>query len=407
VNELANAIVEGNRRLDEFISTHASEISTAEVRAELGRLRSQTMTSVPESRTAADQAGLPQNIAVGLYRLQRDIETNRKLYDSYVARLGEVQQQANLAMPNSRLMSAAIAPHKPSFPPKRIILGLGIVLGLMFGVGAAMLREHIIGGFATPEQVTAVTGLPVTTVVPQSRQASPHDAILSSPFSEFAESVRRMRLGIENITESKRPVVVVVTSTEPNEGKTTLAIALARASAKSSQRTLLIDCDLRQSSVGRLMKDKSAISLVDLLLTPSMEEEFKHAVKKEEDSGLYLLSSDPAKRHASDVLFASEQFRKFIDTAKAQFDVIVIDSPPIGYVVDASIISRECDAVLYVIRYAVSSQRNVVAGLRQIVSGSRPPALALVLNGTKEVLSGYYYRKNPYGGYYDDPSVST
>jgi capsular exopolysaccharide synthesis family protein len=269
-----------------------------------------------------------------------------------------------------------------------------------------MLREHIVGGFVTPEQVIAVTGFPVTAVLPHTRYDSPHDAILRSPFSEFAESVRRMKLGIENVVGSRHPSIVLVTSTEPNEGKTTLAIALARAAAKSSQRTLLIDCDLRQSSVGRLMKDESPVSLVDLLLAESIERNFETALGREKDSGLYVLSAGPIKRQASDVLFASEQFKKLIDVAKSQFDVIVIDSPPIGYVVDASIISRECDVVLYVVRYATSSQRNVVAGLRQVLSGPRAPAPALVLNGAKEVLGGSYYSKSGYSNYYSDPSES-
>jgi capsular exopolysaccharide synthesis family protein len=403
VNELATAIIDGNQRLDEFIREHNKELGSAEVRTELARLRDEATGIAPEQKAIAEPRAIPQNIAVGLYRLERDVETNRKLYDSYVARLGEVQQQVSLAMPNSRIMSPAIAPDKPSFPPTGIFLGVAVLIGLMLGVGSAVLREHIIGGFVTPEQLAAVTGLPVTAVIPHNNQGNPHDSILEFPFSAFAESIRRMRLGIDNVTEGKHPSVVLVTSTEPSEGKTTLAIALARAMAKSAQRTLLIDCDLRQSSVGRLMKAVSPIHFVDLLLAKSMEEEFTSALAREKDSGLYLLNSESTTRHASDVLLASEQFRKLIDIAKSRFDAIIIDSPPIGYVVDASIISRECDVVLYVIRYAVSSQRSVVAGLRQILSGPRPPVPALVLNGARELLSGHYYRKSTYNNYYSEP----
>jgi capsular exopolysaccharide synthesis family protein len=406
VNELAGAIIEGNQRLDEFVNEHSKEIGRPAVRTELGRLRNDTTGMSPEQSIAAGRDIVPQSIAVDLYRLQRDVETNRKLYDTYVARLGEVQQQVNLAMPNSRIMSPAIAPHKPSFPPSRLLLGLAAIAGLTMGIGAAMLREHIVGGFVTPEQLTAVTSLSVTAVVPHSNQDNPHDSILRSPFSAFAESIRRMRLGIENVTEGKRPSVILVTSTEPDEGKTTLAIALARAIAKSPQRTLLIDCDLRKSSLGRLMKDTSSKNLVDLILAKSMEEQFPTALGREKDSGLYLINADTAKRYASDAMLSSEQFRRLIETARSQFDAIVIDSPPVGYVVDASIISRECDVVLYVVRYAMSSQRDVVAGLRQILSGPRPPIPAVVFNGAKEMLSGYYGRKSSYYNSYTEPSTS-
>jgi capsular exopolysaccharide synthesis family protein len=406
VNELAGAIIEGNQRLDEFGVEHSKELGRSAVLTESDRLRSGTAAPPPEQRIVTGQHVVPQSIAVELYRLQRDVETNRKLYDTYVARLGEVQQQVSLAMPNARIMSPAIPPHKPSFPPARILLGLAAITGLTMGIGAAMLREHIVGGFVTPEQLTAVTNLSVTAVIPHSNQDNPHDSILKSPFSAFAESIRRMRLGIENVTEGKRPSVILVTSTEPDEGKTTLAIALARAIAKSAQRTLLVDCDLRQSSMGRLMKDTSSKNLVDLILAKSMEEQFSMALGREKDSGLYLISADTTMRYASDAMLASEQFRKLIETARSQFDAIVIDSPPVGYVVDASIISRQCDVVLYVVRYAMSSQRNVVAGLRQILSGPRPPVPAVVLNGAKEMLSGYYGQKSSYYHSYTDPSTS-
>lgn len=386
------------------LDARLQELATKEIDA----LREQISANVNRLTAVNEQVDnlvnretLPQSMAVDLYRLQRDAETNRKLYDSYVTRLGEVQQKISLALPNSRLVAPAIVPHEPSFPPTAIILVLAAIAGVALGGGSAMLREHVVGGFASPEQLEAVTGLPVAAVTPHFGESNPHDAILVSPFSAFSESIRRLRIGIENLLNGKYPGVVLVTSTEPNEGKTTLAISLARVMAKSGRRTLLIDCDLRHSSVSRLIQNTSPVKLVELLLSPPAQEEFETTLGRDRDSDVYLISTESTKRHASDVLLASPEFRKLLEMAKLYFDVIIMDSPPIGFVVDANVISRECDVVLYVVRYAGPTQRDVVAGLREMLSGLKPQALLTVLNSAREGWGSYYYGKKRYDHYYE------
>jgi polysaccharide biosynthesis transport protein len=99
---------------------------------------------------------LPKSVATDYYRLQRNAETNRKLYDSYVARLSDVQQKIGLALPSSRLVAPAITPHEPSFPPTALILFLGITLGLGTGICLALFREYLRGGFSFPQQLQEV-----------------------------------------------------------------------------------------------------------------------------------------------------------------------------------------------------------------------------------------------------------
>jgi polysaccharide biosynthesis transport protein len=391
----APLVKETAAQLEELVTREISNL-----RQQVASNDNRMATVSQQMRDLIGQQTLPQAVAVDLYKLQRNAETNRKLYDSYVSRLGEVQQSISLAIPNSRIMAPAIVPHQPSFPPTMIILGLTGLLGLGLGGGAALLRERIIGGFTSPEQLEAVVGLPVVSVIPQYQDTHPHDAILKAPFSEFAESIRRLRIAVENTMNGVYPSVVLVTSSEPNEGKTTLAIALARTIARSGRRTLLIDCDLRNSSVSERIAIVSPMTLVELLLSPVMDEHFKVALQVEKDSGLWLINSEAKKRPGSDVLLASPQFKKFMDIAKSQFDVIIMDSPPIGYVVDAAVLSRECDVVLYVTQYATTNQREVVAGLRQIVSSSKPPLPLIALNGSHEVLGSHYYRKRSFDKYY-------
>jgi capsular exopolysaccharide synthesis family protein len=407
--ELQQLVDERNPAFDSANAANSSIIDEQlhqAVTKEIDTLRStissnnRRLVEIGKSISASlNRAKIPQSIAVDYYRLQRDAETNRKLYDSYVARLGEVQQQIGLAVSNSRLIASAITPHKPSFPPTGLIISLGIVLGLGLGIGAAILREHAVGGFSSIQQLEAVTGLPVATAVPHSKGQDPHDTIVALPFSSFSESIRRLRIGLENLLSMRSPNVILVTSTRPGEGKTTLAIALARAMAGTGRRTLLVDCDLKHPSVARLLPVKSPSTLPSLLQAPLQVSELPVAHDKR--GGIDVLNAE-ATKYPSDLLLASHEFKALIDNARARYDTVIIDSPPIGFVVDASIMSRLCDAVLYVVRYASTNQRDVVAGLREILGVPDSPRPVMVLNALLGNWSISPYGKNKHAQYYHE-----
>lgn len=344
---------------------------------------------------------IPSDVAVDLYRLRQESDNQRKLYESYSQRLGEVQQKINLAIPNSRIVSPAIVPHDPSFPPSRLLLALASILGIGLGGGAAMVREHLVGGFASPEQVEAVTGLPVVASIPNYRGDDPHDAIISHPFSAFAESIRRLRAGIENILGPGRSKIILVTSTEPNEGKSTLAVSLARALATSGYKTLLIDGDLRHPSIRKMTSAPSPAELLELILNVPKGAEITKATGQELPSGLYTIDAAPTKQYASDVLVGTSQFEELLGVVRSFFEYVVIDSPPIGYIVDAKIMSRLADACLYVVKHNATSQRDTLAGLREMREMAHAPPTAIVLNNVQEFLGSYYFRKGKYGSYYE------
>jgi capsular exopolysaccharide synthesis family protein len=341
---------------------------------------------------------IPSEVAVDLYRLQREAETNRKLYDSYSERLGEVQQKANLALPNSRIIATAIVPYEASFPPTILIMGLAVIIGLGLGAGAATIRELLVGGFASREQIEALTNLPVAAVVPRYTREEAQNAILREPFSAFSEAIRRMRIGIEDMIGTAKSKIVVVTSTEPNEGKSTLSVSLARALAASGHKTLLVDCDLRRPSILQLTGVSSPRELVELLKSDNTVS-IERAVGREDSSGLYVLNTAPSGKHMGDVLFSSREFEQLLSNAREIFNYVVVDSPPVGYVVDAKIISRFADLNIYVVKYNATSQNETLNGVREMLNTAGAPPIAIVLNGSQRLFGDYSYGSHGYGQY--------
>lgn len=382
----------------------AAKIRAENVRTELTNFDSKKMELRKQLQDLFSRQQVPNDVAVNLYRLQREAESNRKLYETYSTRLGEVQQQASLALPNTRIVSPAIVPHDPSYPPSLLILALSAVLGLVFGTAIAITRESLVGGFASIEQAEAVTGFSVIATVPTYDAKDTHDAILTVPFSHFSESIRRLRIGVTNELLQLNCKTILVTSTEPGEGKSTLAISLARSFSIAGHSTILIDADLRHPSIQSLVGERSPTDLVELLHNVTNQvadgtdlENFFYLEKK---SGLSIITTEALENQASDLLVGSANFAELLAIARMKFEYIVIDSPPVGYLVDAKIMSPQTDLVLYVVKQNSTSQQDTVLGLRDIVSNTGRPAVSIVLNNVRSIFGGYYYRNSRYNNYY-------
>jgi polysaccharide biosynthesis transport protein len=375
-------------------------VRTASIKDELDKSDKQKQDLSKQLQDLFARQSIPNEVAVNLYRLQREAESSRKLYESYSTRLGEVQQKVSLALPNTRIVAPAIVPHDPSYPPSWLIMVISGLLGLALGSAAAIVREHLVGGFASPAQVEAVTGLPVVATVPAYENKNPQNAIVDVPFSGFSESIRRLRIGIENTLGPLATKVIIVTSTEPSEGKSTLAISVARAFATSGRSTLLVDSDFRHPSVAKLTGFSSPGNLIDLLPEIKSDTDVAQYVETELDTGLHTLTTTATLKQASDVLVGSAQYSDLIQLLRNQVEYVVIDCPPIGYVVDAKIISRSADLVLYVVKQNSTSQQDAIAGLRQMVGSTGFPPISIVLNNVRDILGGYYYRNSRYNNYY-------
>jgi capsular exopolysaccharide synthesis family protein len=348
------------------------------------------------------QTELPKEISVELFRLQRDAETSRALYQSYLTKLRQVEQQTDFTIPDSRVIAAATPPSQPSFPPRRLIFAGSILFALGLGIGLAFLRENFVGGVTDEEQLESLTGIPVVVGVPLYKSselvARPDQAVMVQPLSAFAEAIRRIRLGIETVA-SERKQCLFVTSTLPGDGKTTIALALARQFALTGVSTLLVDGDLRHPNIHRLLGETAEGGLLRFLAGEGGTAISQVSVTKEPETGLSFVLGSEASAVATDALLMSSRFADLMNFATQQFDIVIVDTPPIGLVVDASIVARHCDIGLYVVRYASTAQQAIRSGLRDLTRRTDLPICG-VLNQIAEADGSRYGYQRKYRSYY-------
>jgi capsular exopolysaccharide synthesis family protein len=342
-----------NRRISEINASIASnQEELTQIRATLER--------------ALNEEQIP-NAAAELYRLQRESETSRSLFNTYLGKLRELEQQKSLNNTNSRVVSLPELPDQASFPPFGLIGIGGLVFALGAGIGVALIRDQLVRGFTTGEQLEAATGLPVLALIPrlQGRKAAGNvsRAMLEKPLSEFTESVRRIRSALEP-AGSKGHLRIVVTSSVPREGKTTLALSLARAFALSGRSTLLIDADLRSPEIHAYAGRRASGCLNEYLESRRSAAVDSIDIAYEPETGLSYIFSETANSIIVDRLLTSDRFRALLDHASSRFDVVIMDTPPLGLVVDAEIVARQADCLLFVVRYASSSEEIVISNLK-------------------------------------------
>lgn len=302
-----------------------------------------------------------------LSALQHEVDSNRQLYDTLIGKAKETEAAANLQSTAGRLIDPAVPPTHPVKPNKvKTILG-AFILGLLASVALVFLRDYLDNTVRSEQDVEHRLRMSVLGVVPllgkKEGGGSPSSVFVDDPDSIFAESIRGIRTSVllSAIDEPHR--VVVVTSTVPGEGKTTIAISLAQALGQL-KRVLIIDADMRRPTVGKNIGVgvDSGLGLVDFL---AGEAEMKACVRATENPNVFVLPA--GKRLSSPLeLISSQKFGATIEALKKQFDVLVIDCPPLKPVSDSLVIARYANAVLYVVKADGAPHQMISSAIRSL-----------------------------------------
>ncbi|TPP03693.1 GumC family protein [Rhizobium glycinendophyticum] len=364
-----------------------------------------------EMRTAMLQSNLPPEILTQIYSLQQSSEIARTQYQNLLQRLRELDTQAQLQVADARVVNTASQPTTASFPNKRTSLLVAAALALALGGAAAVLRELFVGGFTSEEQVEQVLRSALATTVPRQSPGNSSvkfgvaDLVVSAPLSVFSESIRRLRVLVEkrklaanSVNGERNGLVIMVTSTEPNEGKSTTALALARTLARSGRKTLIIDCDLRKPSLSKLTGVSATPWLTQILRGQELPPSVSKQALTDPMSDLSMIFGTRVTDIATDDLLMGDKFNQILNTAKRHFDYIVIDTPPIAAVVDALYLARYSDLVVFVVKWASTSQtlaRKAIQSLK--TQGGADTEYAIVLNQKERPGSGKY---SSYASYY-------
>jgi exopolysaccharide transport family protein len=351
----------------------------AQIQAEIQRVISnlRAEVEVAEQRAASLQGSVSQargalasnnSASVRLNELERNAESARSLYESYLNRFKETSSQEGLSQSDARIVSRAKIPTGPSSPNVRLNLLLGLVFAIAAGLFAVILAETWDVGFSTAEDIEQKLGMPYLGAVPEltsvagpgAKQTWPFDYLLDNPLSSFAESVRSLRASIITGRVGRQVKVVTVTSSLPSEGKTTASVCIARISSQMGQQVVVVDCDIRRRNINRALGFEPEHGLLELLNGQITLEE---ALIREEATGTWFLPLARTGFTPKD-MFGSAAMDTLLAQLKERFDLIVLDAPPVLAVADARVLAPKSDAVVFLLRWRKTPEKAVRASLK-------------------------------------------
>jgi polysaccharide biosynthesis transport protein len=308
---------------------------------------------------------------VALRELESTANTYQSLYDSFLQRQMAGVQGDSFPLSDARLVSLASASESRSKPKPALVLALSLIGGIALGVGAGLLRDSLDRVFRTGDQVRSLLQIPCIALVPllkanpptRSNKRTPTKALgprtiardssmfwraVERPLSAFAESIRSIRLAASlNLTDRPNKVIGF-TSSLPNEGKSTIATALAQLTAQMGRRVILVDCDLRNPTLSRCLAPSATIGIVDVMSgVRSLEE----AVWRDPATNLVFLPTGEGTQFHSSEMLGLEQTSTLFDRLRASFDLVIVDLPPLAPVVDVGAAAHLVDGMILVIEW--------------------------------------------------------
>ncbi len=325
-----------------------------EARAARARMESlQEALRIQEARLNQNQT-----VEIQLSALEREADASRSLLRAVLERSQQTVSQTAIEKADARVLSPATIPGVPSFPKVSMFVGAALVLGLLFGLLVIWFLEQADSTMRSGEDVRGTLGLPCLALVPMLRRGllgrhRVEDWVVRKPLSPFSESMRTLRASLWLGAEPPR--VIVITAARPGEGKTTTSVALARSAAMNGEKVLLIDCDIRQPSLGRVFRCEGAAGVTDLLLGQAVLERI---IRRDHLSTLDYIPAGAAEIHSLG-LFMSEAMAALLDRVRRDYDLIVLDAPPALAMADARVVARLADATLLCVKWR-DTPRSVV-----------------------------------------------
>lgn len=337
--------------------------------------------------------------------LQREVESNRQLYEMFLSRGKETDIASDLQNPVARVIDRAVDGSQIAPQVTRSVV---VVLAIAFflACAAAVLLDQLDKSIKTTDDAERKLRQPMLTSLPvlerkNARRGAACRMLIDKPDSLFAEAIRTARSGILLSALDATQRTILVTSSLPGEGKTVFAMGVAEALAQQGSRTLLLECDMRRPSIARALDlDPSRAGLSSLAAGMASLEDCIHRLP---GSTLDIIVTGTVPPNPQELL-ASHRFRGLLDTLKARYDVIVIDSAPVELVADAAVLAPLCTGVAYVVKSAETPAPLAARGLTTIKRAGGQ-VLGIVLSQLDHRRAHRYYGEySGYGagGYYKD-----
>jgi len=305
---------------------------------------------------------------IGLRALEREADANRALLDTLLLRQKETLSQDNndFQQPDATIFSRADVPAEPSYPRTIIIIGIAFIGSLVLGLLVILIIELLDSGFRSGEQFERATGVPSIGFIPKVTRPGEYKTmagyLAGRPSSAFGESMRTLNWSLQLASPDDPPRIVLITSSLPGEGKTTVASCLATAQSKAGQRVVLLDADIRRPECHTLTGLDLEPGLTNLL---AGQTDLDSVLAASEWSGLSVLPAGTPSPQAPNLL-GSQRMKDLLAQLSDRFDLIVIDSPPMMAAADARILAQLADATVLTVRWGKTRRRTVRLTVHQL-----------------------------------------
>ena len=329
--------------------------------------------------------------------LQRELDTTRTLYEGLLQRYKEVGVTAGVAANNISIVDLATPPTEPSAPNLLVNILLASLLGLGLGVVLALVLEALDETVASPDDVESKLGVPVLGVVPLLDKGETPAEALADIRSSFSEAYYSLRTALQFSTPDGAPGSMLVSSARPAEGKSTTAYAIALNLTRVGRRVLLVDGDLRNPSMHRIVGVENERGMSNLLSGSGDLAELAHRTGHE---NLYFIPCGPLPPNPAE-LWGGERMGMFLREVRQQFDHVVIDGPPVLGFADSPLLASMVNGVVFVIESRGTRRGQARGALKRLLVG-RAHLLGIVLtkfNAKSTSYGGYDYAYDyQYGG---------
>lgn len=388
LNELSFAEADIARR---FTKSHPNYIAFQKQKSELEK-RKREITS--------DTQNLPET-QQELLRLVREVEVNQQIYVSLLNNIQELSIVKAGTVGNVRVLDKAAVHAKPVKPKKMLIVVIATLLGGICSVAVVLIRSAFNRGVEDPEELENI-GIPVYASVPLSKEYANKGALLrsrkmikdvdeslilavSNPADLAIESLRSLRTSLHFALLEAKNNVLMITGPSPSVGKSFISTNLATLIAHSGLRVLLIDCDLRKGFIQRTFKLNFDNGCSEYL---SGQINLAEAIHKTEVEGLELIPRGIVPPNPSELLMHSN-FKTMIDAVSSEYDLVIIDTPPILAVTDAAIVGAHVGSTLVVTRYAQNPLKEVELTVRRLEQNG-VSVKGTVFNAVERKRASYY-----------------
>ena len=323
---------------------------------------------------------------------------NRTLYEQLLGRFNETQDQQGIVEADSRVVAVATPPALPSSPGPKLFAAAGFTVSFLLGSLLAVLLERLDRGLRSAREVESALGLTTLGLVPRvdrlRRKQRPHQYLREKPLSSYAEAIRGVLTALKLSNPQNPPKVLLVTSSLPEEGKTTFAVSLASLVARSQKRVLLIDLDLRHPSVHRELGWQVSAGLVEYM---AGERSLQEVIHNDLETGLHFL---PVKAHTTTPtdLLESDKMRQLLEVCRENYDLVVLDSAPVASVNDTKVAAGLADRVVFIVRWGKTIESAARDSLRSLREAGIEPAGAVLAQ--IDLRKHAQYRYGDIGQYY-------